>query len=105
MPPEVRVIGVEGMPEFKQGDDLSGMIMDAAHAQGTPIEARDILVVTQKIVSKVEGKVVNISDVEASPLAIAITEGYRRDPRHTEWVLQESKRIVRMDRGVIISET
>ena len=105
MPPDVRVIGIEGMPEFKDGDDLAGPMIDAAQAQGTPIEAGDILVVTQKIISKVEGKVVRISDVEASPLAISITEGHRRDPRHTEWVLRESKRIVRMDRGVIISET
>ena len=75
MPPEVRVIGVEGMPELKEGDDLAGLMIDAAQAQGTPIEAGEVLVVTQKVVSKVEGKVVNINDVEASPLAIAITEG------------------------------
>ncbi len=105
MPPEVRVIGIEGMPEFTEGDDLAGPMMDAAQAQGTPIEAGDVLVVTQKIISKVEGKVVNINDVVASPLAITITEGHRRDPRHTELILQEAKRIVRMDRGVIIAET
>ncbi len=105
MPPEVRVIGIQGMPEFKDGDDLAGPMLDAAQAQGTPIEDGDILVVTQKIISKVEGKVVRLGDLEASPLAIAITEGYRRDPRHTEWILRESKRIVRMDHGVIISET
>lgn len=105
MPPEVRVIGIEGMPEFAEGDDLAGPMMDAAEAQGTPIEVGDVLVVTQKIISKVEGKVVNINDVVASPLAITITEGHRRDPRHTELILQEAKRIVRMDRGVIIAET
>ena len=105
MPPEVRIIGIECMPEFKDGDDLAGSMMDAAEAQGTPIQESDILVITQKIISKVEGKVVNISDIEASPLAISITEGHRRDPRHTEWVLRESKRIVWMVRGVIISET
>ena len=105
MPPEVRVVGIEGMPELTVGDDLAGLMMDAAQAQGTPIEAGDVLVVTQKVVSKVEGQVVNINDVEASPLAITITEGHRRDPRHTELILRESKRIVRMDRGVIISET
>ena len=43
--------------------------------------------------------------MEASPLAVAITEGHRRDPRHTEMILRESRRVVRMDRGVIISET
>ena len=105
MPPELRVIAVESIPELGPGDDLAGLMMDAAEAQGTPVEDGDILVVTQKVISKVEGKVVSISNVEASPLAITITEGHRRDPRHTELILRESKRIVRMDRGVIISET
>ena len=105
MPPEVRVIGVKGMPELGPGDDLAGLMMDAAAAQGTPIEEGDILVVTQKVVSKVEGKVMSFEEVEASPLAITITEGHRRDPRHTEMILREARRIVRMDRGVIIAET
>jgi coenzyme F420-0:L-glutamate ligase/coenzyme F420-1:gamma-L-glutamate ligase len=105
MPPEIRVIGIQGMPEVKAGDNLSAQIMDAAEAQGTAIESGDVLVVTQKVVSKAEGRVVSIDSVEASPLALSITEGHRRDPRHTELILRESKRIVRMDRGVILSET
>lgn len=105
MPPEIRVIGVEGMPEVQAGDDLSALLMDAAERQNTAIESGDVIVVTQKVVSKAEGRVVSIEDVEPSPLALAITEGHRRDPRHTELILRESARIVRMDRGVIISET
>jgi len=105
MPPEVRVIGVQGMPEIKPGDDLSSLLIDAAQEQGTPIEAGDVVVVTQKVVSKAEGQVISIEGVEPSALAISITEGFRRDPRHTEIILRESARIVRMDRGVIISET
>lgn len=105
MPPQITVIGIAGMPEASPGDDLAAQILEAAEAQGTPILDRDVLVVTQKIVSKAEGRVVTIEGVEASPLAIAITEGHRRDPRHTELILRESRRIVRMDRGVIISET
>ena len=105
MPPEVRVIGVQGMPEIKPGDDLPSFLMDAALRQGTPIEAGDVVVVTQKVVSKAEGRVMSFDRIEPSPLALTITEGYRRDPRHTEIILRESERIVRMDRGVIISET
>ena len=105
MPPEIRAVGIEGLPEVRAGDDLAGQIIDAAAAQGTPIEDGDVVVVTQKIVSKAEGRVMTIDEVEASPLAIAITEGHRRDPRHTEMILRESRRVVRMDRGVIISET
>ena len=105
MPREIRAIGVAGMPEVQAGDDLVSQILAAARLQGTPIEPGDILVVTQKIVSKAEGRVVRIDSVEASPLAVAISRDHRRDPRHTELILRESRRIVRMDRGVIISET
>ncbi len=105
MPPEIRVIGVEGMPEVQPGDDLGSMLVEAAQRQGTPVESGDVVVVTQKIVSKSEGRVVSIEDVVPSALALEISEGHRRDPRHTELILRESKRIVRMDRGTIISET
>ena len=105
MPPEIRAVGIEGLPEVRAGDDLAIQIIDAAAAQGTPIEDGDVVVVTQKIVSKAEGRVMTLDEVEASPLAVAITEGHRRDPRHTEMILRESRRVVRMDRGVIISET
>ena len=105
MPPEIRAIGIGGLPEIGVGDDLAALIMDAAAAQGTPVADGDVVVVTQKVVSKAEGRVMTIDDVVASSLALAITEGHRRDPRHTEMILRESRRIVRMDRGVIISET
>ncbi len=105
MPPEIRAIGIEGIPEVQDGDDVAALIVAAAQGQGTAIETGDVLVVTQKIVSKAEGRVLSIDSVEASPLAVSISEGHRRDPRHTELVLRESRRIVRMDRGVIISET
>ena len=105
MPPEIRAIGIGGLPEIGVGDDLAALIIDAAAAQGTPVADGDVVVVTQKVVSKAEGRVMTIDDVVASPLALAITEGHRRDPRHTEMILRESRRIVRMDRGVIISET
>ena len=105
MPPEIRVIGVERMPEVQRGDDLGVMLVEAAQGQGTAIETGDVVVVTQKIVSKAEGRVVSLEGVVPSPLALEISEGHRRDPRHTELILRESKRIVRMDRGTIISET
>ncbi len=105
MPPELQIIGVQGMPEVKPGDDLAELLMAAARSQGTPLEAGDVVVVTQKVVSKAEDRVIGFEGIEPSRLAVTITEGYRRDPRHTEIVLRESARVVRMDRGVIISET
>lgn len=101
----VQVVGIEGIPEVQQGDDLSQHILAAVDKQGLSLETRDILVVTQKVVSKAEGRVVNLDDVSASQVAIQLSEGSHRDPRHTEVILRESRRIVRMDRGNIISET
>ena len=105
MPPEVRVIGIEGMPEIQPNDDLGEMLVDACQAQGAHLDTGDVLVVTQKVVSKAEGRMVTLDAIEPSALANQISEGHRRDPRHTELILRESRRIVRMDRGNIISET
>ncbi len=84
---------------------MGDLIIKAAADQKTLIQSGDVLVVTQKVVSKAEGRIVDLSEVEPSPLAIQIASEHQRDPRHTEVVLRESKRIVRMDRGVIIAET
>lgn len=105
MIPELRVIGITGMAEIRQGDDLPTLIAEAAGRQDTPIQPGDIVVVTQKIVSKAEGRVVRLDTVTPSPFAVAIAQQWNKDPRHVEVVLRESTRIVRMDRGVIISQT
>ena len=105
MTPEIRVIGITGMPEIEAGDDLASLIVDAVERQNVPIDQGDILVVTQKVVSKAEGRLVKLQDVQPSPVAVQLSEGHNRDPRHTEVILRESRRIVRMDRGNIISET
>ena len=104
-PPELRVFGVTGIPEVHAGDDLVALIVDAADGQGTPLAEGDILVVTQKVVSKAEGAVVDLGDVEPSALACSFARQWDKDPRHVEVVLRESRRIVRMDRGIIIAET
>lgn len=105
MAAELKVIGIAGVPEVATGDDLGALILEAAVSQQIPIADGDVLVVTQKVVSKAEGCVVRLSDVEPSPFAIQLSEETHRDPRHTEVILRESVRIVRMDRGNIISET
>ena len=105
MESDISVMGVPGMPEIKAGDDIAGLIVEAAAAHGISIDGQDILVVTQKIVSKAEGRIVRLEDVQPSKVALKLSEGHHRDPRHTEVILQESVRIVRMDKGNIISET
>ncbi len=102
---EVRIIGLGGMPEVRAGDDLPALIAGAARAQQVAIEAGDVLVVTQKIVSKAEGRIVDLASVTPSPFAERYAAMWEKDPRQIEVVLGETKRIVRMERGVMICET
>jgi coenzyme F420-0:L-glutamate ligase/coenzyme F420-1:gamma-L-glutamate ligase len=103
--PEVRIIGIAGIPEVRSGDDLAALILDAARRQDTPPIDGDVLVVTQKVVSKAEGRVVALSTVEPSGFARQVAAETGKNARHVEVVLRESRRIVRMDRGIIIAET
>lgn len=99
------MIGIAGIPMVQAGDDLAGLILDAASAQGTPPETGDVLVVTQRVVSKAEGRVVPLDRFEPSPFALAWAARHQKDPRQIEAVLRESVRIVRQARGVLIAET
>ena len=101
----LEVIGVPGIPNVNYGDHLASMIQAAASGNGIDIQENDIIVVTQKIVSKSEGATVDLNTVIPSPFAMQIAGKYDKDPRHVEVVLNESVRIVRMGHGVIISET
>jgi len=103
--PRFEVIGIEGIAEVRPGDDLAGLLLDAAVRQGTPPAAGDVLVVGQKIVSKAEGRLLRLGDVTPSPAAASMAAFLGRDPRFVEVILRESRRIVRMDRGVLITET
>lgn len=103
--PRYEVIAVTGIGEVRPGDDVAGMIAEAAERQATPFVVGDVLVVGQKIVSKAEGRLVRLGDVTPSPVAEALAPGLGRDPRLVEVILRESRRIVRMDRGVLIVET
>lgn len=105
MPGSVTVTGIEGIPEVRPGDDLAHLIATAATAQGVQLADDDVIVVTQKAVSKSEGRFVDLATVEPSPFAIQLAANWDKDARHVEVVLRESKRIVRMDHGVIICET
>ncbi len=104
---ETRFIGIAGIPEITEGDDLAGSIANALKAQGTALKSGDIVVVTQKVVSKAEGRTVDLATVEPSDFAREFAEGAGRDPRLVELVLLESVEIVRMDsdRGILITET
>ena len=98
----VRVFPLEGVPEIEAGDDLAALLGDAAERAGG-LEDADVLVVAQKAVSKAEGRVVALDSVEPSARALELADD--RDPRHVEWILRESARVVRVRPPLIISET
>jgi len=101
----IQVIGIEGLPEVRPGDDLVALVLQALAAEGLALQDGDILVLTQKVVSKAEGRMVALADVEPSAFARTIARQMGRDPRFVEVVLRQARRIVRMDRHVLVVET
>jgi coenzyme F420-0:L-glutamate ligase/coenzyme F420-1:gamma-L-glutamate ligase len=103
----IEAIAIGGLGEIVPGDDLPALIAEAlaATTEVHPLRDDDALVVTQKIVSKAEGAVVDLTTVEPSPVAHEFARRYERDPRQIEVVLREARRVVRMANGVIITET
>ena len=95
---ELRVLPVPGMPEVREGDDLAALIAERA-----PLEDGDVVVVAQKAVSKVEGRVVRLDELDPSERARELAGG--KDARHVEAILRESVRVVRAREGFLIAET
>ena len=93
------------LPEVRRGDDLAQLIREAASQEREPIDGSVILAVAQKIVSKAEGAVVDLRTIRPSALAESWASAWDKDPRLIELILSQSKRIVKMDRGVLIAET
>jgi coenzyme F420-0:L-glutamate ligase/coenzyme F420-1:gamma-L-glutamate ligase len=103
--PEIRIIGLSGIPEIVAGDDLASLIVESLGRANFEAVEGDIFVVAQKVVSKAEGRTVRLDSIEPSPFAREWAARFDKDARMVEVVLGESRRVVRMDRGVIISET
>lgn len=103
--PELRVFGLDGIPEIQAGDDLVEIIANALDESDLSLQNGDVLVVTQKIVSKAEDRLVDLETIEPSPFAIAYAERWDKTPALVEVVLRESARIVRTGHGVMICET
>jgi coenzyme F420-0:L-glutamate ligase / coenzyme F420-1:gamma-L-glutamate ligase len=105
--PRVEVIALDGIPEVRPGDDLPGLLTQAIERtpELLPLRGDDVLVVTQKVVSKAEGAIVDLTTVEPRREAVEFAQRWDRDARQVEVVLREARRVVRMDRGVLITET
>ena len=104
-PAPVTIFPVSGLPEIQPGDDLAALLLAAIAAQGLSLEDQDVLVVAQKVVSKAEDARVALGSLTPSTLAREWAERWGRDARMVELVLRESRRILRMERGLIITET
>jgi coenzyme F420-0:L-glutamate ligase/coenzyme F420-1:gamma-L-glutamate ligase len=99
---ELSVFPLEGIPEVEDGDDLGALLAGAAERAGG-LEDGDVIVVAQKVVSKSEGRVVDLASIEPSQRAVELAgDG---DPRHVEAILRESKRVVRSRPPLLIVET
>jgi coenzyme F420-0:L-glutamate ligase/coenzyme F420-1:gamma-L-glutamate ligase len=103
-------VALPALPEVRAGDDLAVLVADswlAAAKADHSLAPRpgDVLVVTQKVVSKAEGCVVDLTTVEPRPEAVEFAERWDRDARQVEVVLRESAEILKMERGIVISRT
>jgi coenzyme F420-0:L-glutamate ligase/coenzyme F420-1:gamma-L-glutamate ligase len=101
----LEILALQGIPEVTPGDDLADLIASALESTGTVLQDEDVLVVTQKVVSKAEGRVVALASVQPSATAVEFATRWGKDPRQVELVLRESVEVVRMEAGLIIGRT
>lgn len=101
----VEIAGLAGLGEVRPGDDLAALIREAASNERQPIDGSVVVAVAQKVVSKAEGAIVDLRTIEPSALARSWAREWGKDPRLIELILGQSRRIVKMDRGILVAET
>lgn len=100
----VSITPISDFPRVKPGDDLVGLLIAAINADALALQDGDILVLAQKIVSKAEGRHIDLAKVSPSERAQQIAKATDKDPRLVELIMQESRRVVRQARGVLVVE-
>lgn len=104
MSARVEVVPLQGLPEIQPGDRLGELLAGAIRASGEGLTAEDVVVVSQKVVSKAEGRRVDLAGIEAGERALELAARLGRDPRLVELILRESTDLVRAEREVLIVE-
>lgn len=104
MPDCLTLLALDGVPMVRPNDDLAAIVDDAIAAIGETLDDGDIIVVAQKIVSKAEGRIVDLRNIVPSDQAITLAKSVEKDPRHVEVILRESRAVVREKPGVLIVE-
>ena len=99
---EIRLIPVDGIPLVKSGDNLPEIIIQSANSSKIEWIEGDILVVAQKIISKAEGRLVNLKQIKPSKSAVKLGSVTQKDPRLVELILQESTKVIRYRKGVLV---
>ena len=99
---EIKLIPIDGIPLVKPGDDLPGIIIRTANASKIEWIEGDILVIAQKIISKAEGRLVNLKEINPSKRALELGSLTQKDPRLVELILQESTKVIRHRKGVLV---
>ena len=101
----LEITGLAGLGDVRPGDDLAALIREAAAKGGLAIDRSAVLAVAQKVVSKAEGAMVDLRTIAPSALARSWAHEWGKDPRLIELILAQSRRIVKMDRGILVTET
>jgi coenzyme F420-0:L-glutamate ligase / coenzyme F420-1:gamma-L-glutamate ligase len=104
MSSSLELVALAGFPRVEPGDDLAGLIAVSLHQNDLQLQAGDVLVLAQKIVSKAEGRYVRLADVEPGAEALELAARADKDPRQVELILRESREVLRVRPGVIIVE-
>jgi coenzyme F420-0:L-glutamate ligase / coenzyme F420-1:gamma-L-glutamate ligase len=105
MSERLEIVPLPGIPEVREGDELGALIVGAAGRAGVGLADADVLVISQKVVSKAEGRVRSLAGTVPGERARELASELGKDPRLVELILGESRRIVRAERGVLIVET
>lgn len=101
---ELRLVALPGIPLVHEGDDLASLILGALADCGEVLRSGDVLVIAQKVISKIEGRVRRLSAIVPSPAAIALADKTKKDPRLAELMLEESSNVLRHGHEVIVVE-
>src|SRR3954469_21694949 len=104
MTARLELFALPGLPMVRAGDDLPALILAGVERAGLTLRARDVVVIAQKIVSKAEGRTVDLADVTPSPEAVALAASTGKDPRIVQVVLSESTKVVRSRPNLMIMQ-
>ncbi|NHK31986.1 MAG: coenzyme F420-0:L-glutamate ligase [Asgard group archaeon] len=101
----LKVIPIQNIPIIKENDNIGEIIINNLQKNNQQIQNNDIFVIAQSIISRAEGRIINLEDIEPSKFAKDLAENSNKDPRHVEIILREAKNVLKNRNGVLVTET